>query len=1085
MKNTFKRILSVVLCFILAFSTAAFAFAAEAENAITYGAKYFQKTSTDANNAGIVLDKIDEVLKDADIKEVIDLKVAKITVDVTSISALCNTVDEISDWKLALNLLGDLGKFNFKNWNKGMKRGSTSDVTILSEIIELLSDNSSVIAKLIEGEFSCGTIADSVLKNKGIDLKNINIYAMVKDMLIGLVYKDENSAEFKAAQGKKLDNFIYEDVLGLINKDDGALPGFTMNTDSTVDNLLLNVFSSCYNKYIVPAIRGIKPESLEDNGNSALIQVKKVINLDGSKFDENTVKIETTKTFSSQINGIVGDVLEFFVPGFSGWEDGDTNKIGANLTALYRYLAGAFNISTEGTDADIAVRVVNYILNAIKEAGVLPELNDYVAGVGGNMTIETLITMVLSNTAKAQNIPVKANGNYKQLLGDMLGYAVQDYIDIGYKAASGREIWDVLNDILNVFLIDKGFANALNIRHKDNNALITKDDSLFDKIDVVLDMTGTKLANYDSKEFIEGLFDALFKFDIETAVNKTVVTFLNDYANEKAIKVIYDALYNILKNCMGKEIIVGYTANNPLDNMIQNSSLKKTVENLLTQLNANKAKILPPVLYVAAMVVYGTAPSSEFEIAKIADQVCTGKALTPAVTVKVNGKTLKSGTDYVAEYANNTEIGTAQVTINGIGQYKGSASATFNIVLGKVANLKPTPSTTSASLTWTAVAGATSYQVTCNGKTTTVKTNKATVSGLTADKKYTATVKAIRGNASTSASTSFVTKLAKPAKVTGLKASSITATGMKLTWTAVKGAASYQVSYSTDGKKWTNTTVTKNTATLSKLTANKTYQIKVRAYAKATASTQTAYGDYSSVLKAATLLVMPTVKASASNSAAIKVTWGKVAGATGYTVEYSADGKKWTAKNVTATNYTVSKLKANTTYQFRVRAYSKKVKSAYSSVLKVSTAPAKVAGLKVSATTSKTIKLTWTAVKGASGYVVQYSTDGKTWKSVNASKNSATLSKLAANKAYQIKVYAIKKTAGITAKGTVSAVVKTTTKVAAPTGLKASKTDKSSVTLTWKKVSGATGYIVYRNGKKVATITKGSTVTFKDTGLKK
>ena len=44
---------------------------------------------------------------------------------------------------------------------------------------------------------------------------------------------------------------------------------------------------------------------------------------------------------------------------------------------------------------------------------------------------------------------------------------------------------------------------------------------------------------------------------------------------------------------------------------------------------------------------------------------------------------------------------------------------------------------------------------------------------------------------------------------------------------------------------------------------------------------------------------------------------------------------------------------------------------------------------------------------------------------------------------------------------------------------------KSGVKLTWIKVSGATGYIIYRDGKKIKTITKGTTVTYLDKGANK
>nr|MCR4711225.1 leucine-rich repeat protein [Clostridia bacterium] len=58
----------------------------------------------------------------------------------------------------------------------------------------------------------------------------------------------------------------------------------------------------------------------------------------------------------------------------------------------------------------------------------------------------------------------------------------------------------------------------------------------------------------------------------------------------------------------------------------------------------------------------------------------TGKAITPTVAVKINGTTLRKGTDYTVSYANNVKVGTATVTIKGKGNYTGSVKKTFKIV---------------------------------------------------------------------------------------------------------------------------------------------------------------------------------------------------------------------------------------------------------------------------------------------------------------------------------------------------------------------------------------------------------------------
>ncbi|MBR1765251.1 MAG: hypothetical protein IJ746_07645, partial [Ruminococcus sp.] len=57
-----------------------------------------------------------------------------------------------------------------------------------------------------------------------------------------------------------------------------------------------------------------------------------------------------------------------------------------------------------------------------------------------------------------------------------------------------------------------------------------------------------------------------------------------------------------------------------------------------------------------------------------------GKAKTPTVTVKNGTKALTKGTDYTVTYKNNTNAGTATVTITGKGSYTGTITKTFSIV---------------------------------------------------------------------------------------------------------------------------------------------------------------------------------------------------------------------------------------------------------------------------------------------------------------------------------------------------------------------------------------------------------------------
>ncbi len=72
-----------------------------------------------------------------------------------------------------------------------------------------------------------------------------------------------------------------------------------------------------------------------------------------------------------------------------------------------------------------------------------------------------------------------------------------------------------------------------------------------------------------------------------------------------------------------------------------------------------------------------------YSFAAIPDQYYTGKPISPNVSVKdTSGNQLVLGTDYTLEYKNNTDVGTATVTIKGAGKYSGQSKVlNFNIVL--------------------------------------------------------------------------------------------------------------------------------------------------------------------------------------------------------------------------------------------------------------------------------------------------------------------------------------------------------------------------------------------------------------------
>ena len=80
---------------------------------------------------------------------------------------------------------------------------------------------------------------------------------------------------------------------------------------------------------------------------------------------------------------------------------------------------------------------------------------------------------------------------------------------------------------------------------------------------------------------------------------------------------------------------------------------------------------------VSFKIVKGT---SKIKISAISNQTFTGTEITPEVYVKEGTKKLTKDVDYKVSYANNINVGTATVTVTGIGSYDGTARKTFRIV---------------------------------------------------------------------------------------------------------------------------------------------------------------------------------------------------------------------------------------------------------------------------------------------------------------------------------------------------------------------------------------------------------------------
>ncbi len=262
----------------------------------------------------------------------------------------------------------------------------------------------------------------------------------------------------------------------------------------------------------------------------------------------------------------------------------------------------------------------------------------------------------------------------------------------------------------------------------------------------------------------------------------------------------------------------------------------------------------------------------------------------------------------------------------------------------------------------------------------------------------------------------YTAKLVVPT-VSGLKCSSKTNVAVTLRWTKNTVADGYILDrYDSANSKWvTVKKITSNATTsytVTGLRASTTNKFRIKAY-KSTASSKFTYLNVNTRPYTTTGLSV-----SSKTNVAITLKWNKNISADGYVLD-KYDGTKWvTVKKITSnatTSYTVTGLKASTTFKFRLKAY-KMYGTAYESsafsYINVNTRPYTTTGFKISSTTKTTIKMQWNKNISASGYCIE-KWDGTKWVQIkrftsNANVSYTVVSGLKANTSYKFRLRAYK-----------------------------------------------------------------------------
>lgn len=327
---------------------------------------------------------------------------------------------------------------------------------------------------------------------------------------------------------------------------------------------------------------------------------------------------------------------------------------------------------------------------------------------------------------------------------------------------------------------------------------------------------------------------------------------------------------------------------------------------------------------------YGGTAEKTFEIARkgitganvTIPQECyeyISKEIRPEATVTLSdGTVLKNAIEYIVDYTDNIEVGTATITVTGTGNYIGYVTKTFTITEVK----KDDGSETKPG----------------DGSETKPGDGSETKPGDGSEIKPGDSGKTEPGD---------VPAIITVNKTTISKVEN-KATGVKLTWKKVSDATGYVVYRKNLGSKsWKKIKIvkgaSKNTYTDSTVKSKHgtVYSYRIESYKSVNGQTAKAVSKEKKILR----LTAPTkLKIANQKGRKLSVTWKKQKKISGYQIQYStgkafAKGTKMTNIVKSSDKAVIKKLKKGKTYYVRIRSYqksgSKKTYSAWSSYTKV------------------------------------------------------------------------------------------------------------------------------------------------------
>ena len=627
-----KRLLAVILASLLILSSATAAASAYKYDSYKDGklTKYDFTDSavlTTEQYASMLLDYADEALAKENIT--MDLSILG-KLDATSIdNALSSVYKLINSNGAILWLAGDLNDVKVSAI-KNARRSNGTDVAVINSLLQFLADNNPIIKKVVlggigkqrrDGGVSLG-VANSFVK---VDL---NIEVMLRELLWGLAYPN-TAYNSNTTVDTMLQTIIQNALAGVPIIPESVRNLVNLNSTKSTYDFIEDLLQAAYNDMAVPMLNEQVIPWLE-------MQIRcdetgTLADLFNTGYQVQTYTVPAGSTLVGELNNIAGQIVNGLLKGYTGWVDGDNSKLTDNVVSVARFVlkktGGYFfpdwqkHIATpEEIDAMSKEELIAYIARSV------------INGAVGYMYIPEDVTTVVGVTWEAvkqlmaQFLPERDYSNYPKtidgildMLADYVAYNVNPGIDLN--AGSPKEALNygsgfesMLTTAVQWLAADPQFYTGLlpDTAVDTSNGWKALDDIIFKLLDKTL--LPAKFANSGSETILK---DVVYSVLNGLIINQDL-TCLTDlfernqngaFAKQTVKKSIVRLVTDILNAIIPGTITTKYY--DSLDAIVKNKELANIVENLISSLNGNKGKLVPPIVNIVAQVL-GLADKSKF-----------------------------------------------------------------------------------------------------------------------------------------------------------------------------------------------------------------------------------------------------------------------------------------------------------------------------------------------------------------------------------------------------------------------------------------------------------------------------------------